>query len=377
MILDISSSTFKDIMNDENLFLPIRWDGLDFLSTLDSLFNYYIQKLETARKANISDSNILNVDIEGIKIVCGLIKSTMQHYLNGFPSKAYECFRAVMDELMRNPLRIYQKSALEQFNNPRNRNNDDNLQLFRAVCVGDNKPYQRNRVFHTPYNMRSKVSTSRYSIAGYPSLYLGTSLELCCEEIHINPHYDFTLASMFKLERSEAYTNTHIEVVELGVKPQDFVNRELNNEYYRRLIPIDLLNKRETKSAYLLWYPLIAACSYIRTNKNDPFAAEYIIPQLLMQWVRSEIGMKNGEQNHLMGIRYFSCASVKASNMGFNYVFPTSGQQKSPSLPYCSVLTKVFRMTNPIYIHEYESISHCEYYLRESNNFDFISENNY
>ena len=53
MILDISSSTFKDIMNDENLFLPIRWDGLDFLSTLDSLFNYYIKKLETAQKANI------------------------------------------------------------------------------------------------------------------------------------------------------------------------------------------------------------------------------------------------------------------------------------------------------------------------------------
>ena len=300
----------------------------------------------------------------------------MQYYLNGFPSKAYECFMSVMDELMKTPLQIYQKSAFELFNNSRNRNNDS-LQLFRVVSVGDNKPYSRSRVFHTPYNMRSKVSTSRYSIAGYPSLYLGTSLELCCEEIHINPHYDFTLASMFKLERSEAYTNTHIEVVELGVKPQDFVNRELNNEYYRRLIPIDLLNKKETKSAYLLWYPLIAACSYIRTNKNDPFAAEYIIPQLLMQWVRSEIGMKNKEQNHLMGIRYFSCASVKASNMGFNYVFPTSGQQKSPSLPYCSVLTKVFRITNPIYIHEYESISHCEYYLQRSNNFDFISENNY
>lgn len=376
MILDISSSTFKDIMNDENLFLPIRWDGLDFLSTLDSLFNYYIKKLETAQKANMSDSNILKVDIEGIKIVCGLIKSTMQYYLNGFPSKAFNYFMAVMNELMRTPLQIYQKSAFEQFDNSRNRNNDS-LQLFRVVCVGDNKPYSRSRVFHTPYNMRSKVSTSRYSIAGYPSLYLGTSLELCCEEIHINPHYDFTLASMFKLERSETYTNTHIEVVELGVKPQDFVNRELNNEYYRRLIPIDLLNKKETKSAYLLWYPLIAACSYIRTNKKDPFAAEYIIPQLLMQWVRSEIGMKNKEQNHLMGIRYFSCASVKASNMGFNYVFPTSGQQKSPSLPYCSVLTKVFRMTNPIYIHEYESISHCEYYLRGCNNFDFISENNY
>lgn len=48
--------------------------------------------------------------------------------------------------------------------------------------MDDVKPYSRTRVLHTPYNLRSKVSTSRYSIAGYPSLYLGTSLQLCCKE---------------------------------------------------------------------------------------------------------------------------------------------------------------------------------------------------
>ena len=31
MILGISDTNFKKILNDEQLFLPIQWDGIDFL----------------------------------------------------------------------------------------------------------------------------------------------------------------------------------------------------------------------------------------------------------------------------------------------------------------------------------------------------------
>ena len=128
-----------------------------------------------------------------------------------------------MNIFMDRPLRIYQKSVTEQFEDRWNyRNNDDSLKQFHVTSVSNNRPYGRGRVFHTPYNLRSKVSTCRYSIAGYPSLYLGTSLDLCREEIHLNPHQDFALASIFKLERTVEYSNTNIQVIELGVKPQDF-----------------------------------------------------------------------------------------------------------------------------------------------------------
>ena len=123
-------------------------------------------------------------------------------------------------------------------------------------------------MFHTPYNLRSKVSTCRYSIAGYPSLYLGTSLDLCCEEIHLNPHQDFALASIFKLERTVEYSNTNIQVIELGVKPQDFLNIERYDEGHERRINNSLLENSSVRAAYLLWYPLIAACSYIRVSKE-------------------------------------------------------------------------------------------------------------
>ena len=374
MIIDISDSTFKNVLNDKDLHLPIGWNGSDFATTLENLFNHYIKQIEQQSKTTGCDFPRVCVDVTVLKHVCDLLTMAVKHYLNGFPSKAYHFFEKAMHYLMKNPLKIYQKSVMEQFEPSRSRYSiDDNLQLFRVVSVADIKPYTRERVFHTPYNMRSKVSTSRYSIAGYPSLYLGTRLDLCCEEIHMNPHQGFALASRFKLERISEYTNTNIRVIELGVKPQDFLPNDSRNENSGRRIPLQLLNDKKIRSAYLLWYPLIASCSYIRTNKHDPFAAEYIIPQLLMQWVRIEIGSNKYEKyDQLVGIRYFSCASVRASDMGFNYVFPTSGQQKSAELPYCAVLSNAFRLTHPVYIHEYDNLRDCERQLRNSNDFDFI-----
>ena len=373
MIIDISDSAFKRIMNDERLFLPARWDGVDFSATLEKLFNYYIHHLENTINTHKGIIPNIRCDIEKIKRVTGLLIKTTNHYLNGFLAKASDTFNRVMKTLSQAPLKVYQKSVFEYFETQME-NNQDELKLFRAARVEDNKPYERIRVFHTPYNMRSKVSTNRYSIAGYPSLYLGTSLDLCCSEIKANPQNSLTLAAAFKLERSIEYTNTNIQVIELALKPQDFIlDYNRNESIIRRAIPSNLTHSNEIRSAFLLWYPLIAGCSFIRTNKSDPFAAEYILPQLLMQWVRSELISDNqNDYESLIGIRYFSCASMKASDMGFNYVFPTSGQQKSANLPYCSVLAKAFRLTSPVFIHEYESILKCEDELIQRKDFDFI-----
>lgn len=315
--------------------------------------------------------NAYNLRIDFGEFLCikSLLVDAVDQYLNGFPSKAFCLFNALMRVLTQTPLHIYQKSDMDPFAAP-SRRGADVLKLYRAVRVDDNKIYQRKRVFHTPYDLRSKVSASRYSIAGYPSLYLGTSLNLCCKEIHVDPYKKNTLAARFELERHVADSNINIRVIELGIKPQDFLRNREQNEFSRtfgRFVARELLDSSRVRSAYLLWYPLIAACSYIRTNKRDPFAAEYIIPQLLMQWVRGELmAYHDSDPRQLIGIRYFSCASVKASDMGFNYVFPTNGHQISDALPYCDVLARAFRLTAPVYIHEYDSVQTCEDQLSRS-----------
>ena len=380
MIIDISDSTFKEIFTDERLFLPIRWDGLDFSDTLEKLLDIYIEHVKKFVPQNemadqSSDLSSIIVQIEYIK---ELLLESVRYYLNGFPARAFHFFKHAMSILMQTPLEIYQKSVLEQFEDSLYNINDE-LNLFRAVKVQDNKPYARTRVFHTPYNMRSKVSSSRYSIAGYPSLYLGTSLELCCREIGAKHDDNYIIASLFKLDREFKSTNINIRVIELGVKPQDFFRNQLDERNFtgssRRHISNDLLQNNRTKSAYLLWYPLIAASSFIRVSKKDPFAAEYIIPQMLMQWVRRKmtfVKYPHGRHDQLIGIRYFSCASASASEMGFNYVFPTSGKRVSVHMPYCAVLAKAFCLTPPILVNEFDSIVACENKLLSSRDLDHI-----
>ena len=372
MIIDISNSRFKDIMGDNELSLPIRWDGSDFSETLSILFDQYKNKLKASGNINGCGS-LIKVDIELVEKICKLIIKAVDSQLNGFPSSAYYYFTRAMNLLMDSPLRLYEKTPWELFNEEIGIKPSKKLDLYRAVGVDDNKPYDRTRVFHTPFNLRSKVSTSRYSIAGYPSLYLGTSLELCCEEIHRDPYQNLTLASGFKFAGSSIYNNeySNIEVIELGIKPQDF-NEAENRRDNGRQISANVLNDIDTKRKYLLWYPLIAACSYIRTYKNDPFAPEYIIPQLLMQWARRKFKNKT-TWGRIIGIRYFSCSSVRASDMGFNYVFPTSGEWLSYNdLPYCLILSDAFRLTKPVYIHEYATSRECENALKNSTDFEHL-----
>lgn len=351
MIFDISDRAFKKIFDDERLCLPKRWDGADFKKELESLFQHYDHQLTSAQSTKASRSQIIT--ISDVREVATLLVKTVREYLNGYPARAYACFSTLMEKMIKIPLNIHNHSREPLYYS--NGKNNEHMILFRVVKVEDNKPYQRARMFHPPYNMRSKVSTNRYSIAGYPSLYLGSSLQLCCDEIKAVPQKDMLIASAFRVDEQDLLYNK-IQVIDLSIKPQDFF--EQGDDGKGRFIPAYMLTDDDIRLAYLLWYPLIAACSYIRVNKQDPFAAEYIVPQLLMQWIHENTASDPDLQ--LTGIRYFSCASVRASDMGFNYVFPTSGESHPSENQYCKYLVKTFALTEPVYLHEYGSIEECE-----------------
>lgn len=372
MILDISDYQFQRIFSNKELWLPIQWNNKNFPDTLKQLFDNYINSINNNCKIHFYDKQDM-YEIEHIfeiSQVCDLLVRTVQEYLNGFPAKAFKTFGHVMSLLEHTPLETYSKSLREQLEISQY---NDSLNLYRVTTVNENILYSRSRVFHTPYSMRSKVSTNRYSIAGFPSLYLGTSLELCCEEVHPNLNSELVIASRFQLERNYEINSTEIRVIELAIKPQDFLEEldKYDNNIKYRIVSDRILSNHRVRRAYLLWYPLIAACSFIRVNKKDPFAAEYIIPQLLMQWIRKETGTKKKSYKQLVGIRYFSCASARASDMGFNYVFPTCGQSNGKE--FCSVLSEAFKLTRPYFRHEYQDIYSWEYALKNDMNLKTIN----
>jgi hypothetical protein len=93
-------------------------------------------------------------------------------------------------------------------------------------------------------------------------------------------------------------------------------------------------------ASYASCWPLIAACSINREQRIGPFVPEFIIPQLLLQWVAQE--------GQVDGIRYFS---VRTPTKGLhllahsNYVFPV----KSISVKgHCAELKQTFALTEPV-----------------------------
>ena len=386
MIIDLSDSTFKHIFNDKCIDLPIRWDGKDFIQTLRDLLKKYVSNL--CHRTNLCECQLLRERsqydsgyscrynkcyIFEIKTICANLIKALEEYYKGFPAGAYNYINEIMQKLILTPVKIYPKSGWSEAFEV-----NDPLHLFRVVKVNDDIIYQRSRIFHAPYNLRHKVSTCRYSIAGYPSLYLGTNVELCLNELHCDPYKNAAICSKFELNRRG---QEKIDVIELAIKPRDFLedspefnyidrgeNRKIGEK--KREVDFYLLKDKAVRRAYLLWYPIIAACSFIRAYKSDPFAPEYVIPQLLMQWIRNW----NSKEHVLFGLRYFSCASKRASDLGFNYVFPTSGDGHQKINDYCKVLVDSFKVSIPRFIHEKETTEEFEQHLKRLSGaeFDYI-----
>lgn len=91
-------------------------------------------------------------------------------------------------------------------------------------------------------------------------------------------------------------------------------------------------------SSKLRTWPLIAACSVKVREANDTFKPEYIIPQLLLQWIN---------QNSLDGIRYSSTHINSAERIHeaklYNLVIPVKSFKLYEG--YCEKLLNLFDST--------------------------------
>ena len=98
------------------------------------------------------------------------------------------------------------------------------------------------------------------------------------------------------------------------------------------------LSDREIMSRIICW-PLIAASSVQVKIPDMPFIPDYIVPQLLLQWLRNN---KNFD-----GLRYFSTRINRIDHSpwaAMNYVFPV---KEVTSEGYCQKLQNKFYLTAP------------------------------
>jgi hypothetical protein len=86
----------------------------------------------------------------------------------------------------------------------------------------------------------------------------------------------------------------------------------------------------------------LLACSYNRAFNHGSFNVEYIIPNLLLQWISKE-------KSDVSGISYFSTKTtqLRHSDIGVNFVFPPKTSSVLSS-GFCPELSKTFFLTKPI-----------------------------
>jgi hypothetical protein len=190
-------------------------------------------------------------------------------------------------------------------------------------------PCSKGDVFHIPFEYRNKVKPMRYSVAGLPSLYLGGSTHVCQRELGQDLN---TIA----VSRFHAVQDSGLRVMNFGFRPR------MLGSYVKGMPHLFEGDTDETMMILgnVACWPLIAACSVRVPDRNAPDRPEYLVPQLVLEWVA------NTHDFH--GIRYFSThysEYPENPKTYMNYVFPSRSIAASG---YCADLCRFFELTDPI-----------------------------
>lgn len=163
---------------------------------------------------------------------------------------------------------------------------------YRIRVVGDTQfPLERKELFHIPHNKNFLIGTERYSMPGHPCLYLASQAELAWYEC--GRPQKFAVAKFWIPQEEENY----LKFIDFSEKLMPLKHSFFSWFHNKK----DLAKVQKYFLKYIYTYPLRAACSVVVQHHGAKFIEEYIIPQLLLQWVRND--------EDFDGIRYESCSN--------------------------------------------------------------------
>ncbi|WP_347290300.1 hypothetical protein [Kluyvera georgiana] len=342
------SKLFELILRKPTLRPPVKLK--DNKNLIDD-FNLKCERFKECLNEYISDKNtdlVVRVKntFKAIETLQNGIVDSLECYLSGDIQSAYESFERMLepDEISQHLINI---------SIPINKICNNDSPLYR-VRKSEKALVKREEIFHIPFSQRHLVKTQRYSVAGLPCLYLGSSLYICWREMD-KPDFDKLYISAFTTTQKQK--NEY--VLNLGA---DFLFKDRNLFKTNNVLTYDV----DLKLSYLALWPLILACNYLKSHPDASFIQEYIIPNLLMQWI------SRGNDNNIIGIAY---RSTKLPNgfdgkRGLNVVLPPKTRYDDMMQhEYCPNLAARFMCTPPVswqvlktldYIPERQSVSNKE-----------------
>lgn len=244
-------------------------------------------------------------------------------------------------KVIKKSIDYYLKGQVEKCNQHLNsalkitRNDWENW-IFRTETLYSNSIYYRMRandseyifsakeMFHVPFDQREKLGNQRFSLSGYPCLYLSSSLYCCWEELN-----------------RPAINNANV----VALKSDESLI------LYDLTMPVrfELIDQ-------ILIIPFVISCSLKSSRENRVFKEEYIIPQTILQLIvdfnYSHFKPPHQEAPIINGIMYTSTRIGDKQNCAYddhrllqNYVFPTINASAKEG--YCRNLSNAFSCTKP------------------------------
>lgn len=309
----------------------------DFYSYINPLVENYVRQLER-NDLQVKSNDVTAILNERIKCHLDISKSVahgvteaVRYYLVGKPNKAYESLASSLRPSS-GMIKSWGQRCVQK----------DMLSLFRLrVSESKRDVESRNDIFHVPFEKRHNIGSYRYSIHGLPCLYLGTSLYTCWEEMN-RPDFDKTFFSRFKVcvpdmaifSVGDKTPNVMCEKFEAISEDWESAS-EANGrrERYKEQI--------EDIADGLIMWPLTLACSIPTIFENAIFHPEYIVPQLLMQYI--------AESEEFDAIVYRTTKVPADGNASrrllLNFAFPT---KSSKPFGFCDTLQSFFEFTEPV-----------------------------
>ncbi|TGE25210.1 hypothetical protein E5K00_08445 [Hymenobacter aquaticus] len=196
----------------------------------------------------------------------------------------------------------------------------------------DDMPLQARQMLHIPYELRSLVTSQRFSIAGQPCIYAASSVYLAYKEIRATS-YGLSLHAV-KLRANVESDYAPVTLVDLRNRVQGVRKKYLGRPNY---YDGDLIK-------FLVTWPLVMATS-VPKNPKDNFHAEYQIPHLFLEWVRSSQPKNSPRLDGLMFSSSLESPSDPNYLNAYNVVIPVHHWDDEG---LCRVRTSQLQVSSPI-----------------------------
>lgn len=230
-----------------------------YYDSLSEITSKYIEYLHLSMFCDILSQE----DYAKLEYIGKEIQSILKTYLSGQSGEAYKKLSDLLDSLSFNwdnmSYRIDHENAFIRI-----RSTSDNLR-------------KRTDMFHVPFNKRQLISKQRYSIEGFPCLYLSGCAYTSWLELN-RPEFSSIWASSFRPSKEMKLLDMAFTLNSL----------EINHTQYQQKHLKDLL----------CLYIFVIATSYRVKYPSAYFHEEYILSGLILQWIT--------KNSTFVGLRYLS-----------------------------------------------------------------------